>query len=499
MRGPRVPRALAPEIEPGPYPLELAPARFEAMVEAVTQRLVRHLAGLEAAPMHRNRGARKAVRALREPLPEAGARFDALLEHLFSRVLPLGLNTASAGYLAYIPGGGLLHGAVADLVTSAVNRYVGVWIAAPGLVEIEASVVRWLATIVGLPEGAGGVLTTGGSMANLIAIVAARCDRLGEAFARGTLYVSSEVHHSVTKAASIAGLPRANVRAIPTCARQRLRVDALEHAIATDRAAGLVPFLVVGSAGTTNTGAVDPLHALADIAERESLWFHVDAAYGGFFALTERGRAALAGIERASSVTLDPHKGLFLPYGTGCVVVRDPNTLRRAFASHASYLPEMQRDADLLDFCDLSPELSREPRGLRVWLPMKMHGARAFREALDEKLDLARYAAAALEAWPEIEIVTPPTLSLFAFRVRAPGGPLTPAADDQLQRRVLRGVNARQRALLTGTTIDGRFVLRVCILSFRTHRARVDAALEDLRASVDDALRSAPGHAPDGP
>lgn len=474
------------------WPLELSAPQFAAMVELAQARLVRHIDGLEAAPLHRNRGARRAARALREGMPEEGTPFAPLLEQLFSRVLPLGLNTASAGYLAYIPGGGLLHAAVADLITSAVNRYVGVWVAAPGLVEIEANVVRWLAGVVGLPEGAGGVLTTGGSMANLLAIVAARHDRLGAEFTRGTLYVSREVHHSVTKAAVVAGLPAENVRAVPTCARQRMRVDALLEAIARDRAAGLSPFLVVGSAGTTNTGAIDPLGELADVAEREGLWFHVDAAYGGFFALTERGRAALAGIERAHSVTLDPHKGLFLPYGTGCVVVRDPTALLRAFASHASYLPDMQRDADLIDFCELSPELSREPRGLRVWLPLKMHGAGAFRAALDEKLDLARYAAAVLAAWPEIALVAPPVLSLLAFRVVAPGRELTLAEEDALSRRVLRGVNVRQRVLMTGTTLDGRFVLRMCILSFRTHRGRVDAALADLRTSLDEALAAPP-------
>jgi len=467
-------------------PLELSGPTFAAMIDLVKARLVRHLGGLEAAPMHRNRGARKAARALREGMPEEGTSFEPLLEQLFSRALPLGLNTASAGYLAYIPGGGLLHAAIADLITSAVNRYVGVWIAAPGLVEIEASVVRWLAGVVGLPEGAGGVLTTGGSMANLLAIVAARRDRLPTDFSRGVLYVSREVHHSVTKAAIVAGFPAENVRSVPTCERQRMRVDALVEAIARDRAEGLSPFLVVGSAGTTNTGAVDPLGALADVAEREALWLHVDAAYGGFFALTERGRAALAGIERAHSVTLDPHKGLFLPYGTGCVVVRDPTTLRRAFSSHASYLPDMQRDADLIDFCELSPELSREPRGLRVWLPLKMHGARAFRAALDEKLDLARYAAETLGAWPEVAMVAPPTLSLLAFRFVAPGR--SPAEADALSRRVMRGVNARQRVLLTGTTVDDRFVLRMCVLSFRTHRPRIDAALADLRASLDAAL-----------
>lgn len=473
-----------------PYPLELSSEDMRAMVRQAMDRIVAHVESLPEQPMHRTRGGKKLARSLREPLPEGGASFESLLSLLFNRVIPASLNTASPGYLAYVPGGGIFHSAVADLVTDATNRYVGVWLAAPALVQLEANVVRWFCTMLGLPEGSGGVLTTGGSMANLIAVVTARRERLPKDFLRGVLYASSEAHHSVQKAALIAGFPPENVREIVVDDRFRLSLPALENAVRDDRARGLEPFLVVASAGTTGTGAIDDLPAVAAVAKREALWLHVDAAYGGFFALTERGRAALRGIEQADSVTLDPHKGMFLPYGTGCVLVRDQQALRRTHAVSGSYMPRMQTDDDLVDFCDLSPELSRDARGLRVWLPLKMHGASAFRDALDEKIDLARYAADALRTFPNVEIVAEPELSLLAFRVAPPG--LDGQDLDAFNRRLVQHVNAKQRVLLTGVVLrgtdtgrfEGRFAIRICILSFRTHRDRIDACLEDLRASL---------------
>ncbi|MBM4359445.1 MAG: decarboxylase, partial [Deltaproteobacteria bacterium] len=267
-----------------------------------------------------------------------------------------------------------------------------------------------------------------------------------------------------------------------TDADHRLSIPALSSAIAEDRRAGLLPFCVVGSAGAVNTGIVDDLEGIASVARREGLWFHVDAAYGGFFALTERGRRALAGIELADSVVLDPHKGLFLPYGTGSVVVRDRRALERAHAGRAAYLPPRQDDDDVMDFCDMGPELSRDARGLRIWLPLKMHGASAFRAALDEKLDLAAYAAEELAREADVELACSPTLSLFAWRYRPKG--VEGAELDALNRRLLAGVNQRQRVLFTGTTLEAGFFLRVCVLSFRTHRDRIAIALEDIRAEL---------------
>jgi aromatic-L-amino-acid decarboxylase len=222
---------------------------------------------------------------------------------------------------------------------------------------------------------------------------------------------------------------------------------------------------------------VDDLEALARIAREQQLWFHVDGAYGALFMVTGRGRSALRGIEQADSVILDPHKTLFLPFGTGAVLVRDARTLRRAHSLHADYLPDMQQDDELVDFCEISPELSRDFRGLRVWLPLKMFGIAPFREQLDEKLDLIAYAVDELRRIDGIEIVAPPQLTITAFRYRD---------DDAASRKLLERINARKRVMLTPTTLpDGRFVIRIAIVSHRTHRDRVDMMLADIRESVD--------------
>ncbi len=253
----------------------------------------------------------------------------------------------------------------------------------------------------------------------------------------------------------------------------------MAEAIARDRAAGMIPFLIAGSAGTTPTGAVDDLEALAVLARENNLWFHVDGAYGAFFMLTERGRAAMRGIEHADSIVLDPHKTLFLPFGTGALVVRNAGTLHAAHSLYAHYMPDMQDDDALVDFCEISPELSRDFRGLRVWLPLKLFGIEPFREQLEEKLDLAAFATEELRKIEGIEIVAEPQLSIVAFRLVRPGVDL-----NALNHQLLDQINARKRVMMTGAVIDGDFVIRICIVSHRTHRDRVELALEDIRAAA---------------
>jgi aromatic-L-amino-acid decarboxylase len=446
------------------------------LVDEAMRRIVEHIESLPHQPASNIEGAAAYARTLIEAMPEEGSAFEGLLDHLFGECIPRSFNPASPGYLAYIPGGGIFHAAVADLISDSVNRYVGVNAAAPALVQLESNVIRWFCQIVGYGAGSGGLLTTGGSLANFIAIVTARKELLPEQFFKGTLYCSDQVHHSFQKAANLAGFPYANIREIPSDEKFRMRTDALERAIELDRNQGLTPFLAVGSAGTTNTGAVDDLDAIATIARRNAMWFHVDGAYGAFFMLTGRGRAVMHGIERADSIVLDPHKTLFLPYGTGGLLVRDASALRRAHSLHAEYLPPMQSEDELVDFCEISPELSRDFRGLRVWLPLKMVGAAEFRRQLDEKLDLARWAADELRAIEGLEIVAEPQLSVVAFRLRG---------SDDLNRDLLARINARGRVMLTPTVVAGRFVLRICVVSFRTHRDRMEMCLEDVRRAVE--------------
>lgn len=463
------------------YPLEPDGQEMRRLVDEATRRIVAHIESLPSQPASNVEGATDFARTLIEPLPRQGASYEQLLDFLFDEAIPRSFNAAGPGYLAFIPGGGIFHSAVADLIADAVNRYVGVCAAAPALVQLETNVVRWFCEIVGYGEGSGGVLTSGGSLANLTAIIAARRAILGDDFLRATLYCGDQTHHAFQKAAILAGFPAANIREIPSDEKFRVRVDLLADAIARDRANGLIPFMLCGSAGTTATGAVDDLDALGTLARKESLWFHVDGAYGAFFMLTERGRAAMQGISEADSITLDPHKTLFLPFGTGALIVRDAAILRGAYSMHADYLPGFQQGNELIDFCELSPELSRDFRGLRVWLPLKLFGIEPFRQQLEEKLDLAAWAAAELHKIEGIVVDAEPQLSIVAFRLVRDGVDL-----DALNRDLIARINARQRVMLTGAVVEGRFVIRICVVSHRTHRERMEMCLEDIRAAVDE-------------
>jgi aromatic-L-amino-acid decarboxylase len=421
-------------------------------------------------------GAEALAASFREPPPEQGRPIAEILERLKPAIAKT-YNTAGPGYLAYVPGGGLYSAALADYIACSVNRYVGVRRAAPALVSIEETVVGWLAGLMGYPASARGILTSGGSLSSFSAIVCARIARLGEDVSRGALYVSEETHHSLAKAARLAGLPRANLRVLPVDARLRLVPAALEEAVREDRSRGLRPFLVVANVGTTNTGAIDPVPAILDIARRNDLWVHADAAYGGVFRLVPGGEALMPGLEACDSITLDPHKGLFLPYGTGCLLVRDGDALRLAHHETAGYLQDLGTTEGAPGFADLSPELSREFRGLRLWLPLQLHGLAAFREQLREKLALARLAYERLREDPLFEVLDEPQLSVVAFRLR--GG--EPESADAAGAALLQRVNARGRVFLSSTRIGGRYVLRICVLSFRTHEDRLLDALGALR------------------
>ena len=464
--------------------LELTGDELRAAVDAVMERIKPHIDSLAKQPAAYEGGAEELARSLVEGLPESGTSLAEVLDLLFDKALPRSFNTAGPGYLAYIPGGGVPHTAVAELISNSINRYVGVWVAAPGLAQLEANVVRWFCGIVGYDSGSTGVLTSGGSLANFSAIVAARRNLLPDDFLAGTIYTSDQTHHSVSKAAVLAGFPADRIRAISSDECFRVCVDELRSTIATDRELGLVPFLIVGNAGTTNSGAVDDLESLADIATEAGMWLHVDAAYGGFFMLTERGRAAMRGIERSHSVTLDPHKGLFLPYGTGSLLVREGGALERAHSVFADYMPPMQEEDDFIDFCQVSPELSRAFRGLRAWLLIKVNGIGPFRRNLDEKLDLALWATERLREIEGVEIVAEPQLSLLAFRLNQPG--LDKEGLNRLNLEFLERINARRRVYLTPTTLDGLFTLRICILSFRTHLDRMEMAMEDIRNAASE-------------
>lgn len=393
-----------------------------------------------------------------------------------------GINPASAGHLGYIPGGGLTEGALGDYIAAITNHFAGIGFAGPGAVEIEQRLLAWMADLVGLPEGWGGNLASGGSIANLIAVVTAREVRGLRAadYPRAVVYTTDQVHHCVDKAVGVAGLREAVRRRVPTDDRWRMDAAALERMVREDQGAGRIPWLVVASAGTTDVGAIDPLDEIGRIAREHDLWYHVDAAYGGFFLLCPEVRPHFRGIETADSVVMDPHKGLFLSYGVGAVLVRDDEALRKAHAYQAAYMQDAhaQESWDAHSPAARSPELSKHWRGPRMWLPLMLHGVAPFRAALEEKRLLARYfraraAALGFEVGPE------PELSVVTYRwIPKSGDP------NAFNRALIEALHRDGRVFVSSTTLDGTFVLRLAVLSFRTHVETIDLLLRMLAEKV---------------
>jgi glutamate/tyrosine decarboxylase-like PLP-dependent enzyme len=425
----------------------------------------------------------KAIGLLQSPISENGISIEAAIELWEHNVIRPGANTNSGAHLAFIPGGGVYHAALGDYLAAVSNKYAGVFFSSPGAVRMENMLIRWVADLVGYPAGAGGNIASGGSIATLTAIVAARDAHGLRAvdIAGSAVYLTTQAHHSIQKALRIAGLGEAQLRYIPMDDRFRMRPEALEQAIAADRRDQLKPWLVVAAAGTTDTGAVDPLAPIADIAQRERCWFHVDAAYGGFFLLTDHGRRALAGIERSDSAVLDPHKGLYLPYGSGIIVVRDGRSLAQSHSFTGSYMQDALREPTEVSPADVSPELTKHFRAIRMWLPLILIGTRPFRAALEEKLLLAGYFYEEARALG-FEVGPPPDLSVVTYRWVPPGA--STERINQINQAISEGVRRDGRVFLSSTMLDGRFTLRLVVLSFRTHRRTIDLALRVLREQV---------------
>ena len=414
------------------------------------------------------------------PISEGSTAPDEILELLDRGVIQSGVNVGSGGHLAYIPGSNLYASALADYLAAVTNRYAGLQFASPGAVRMERMLLKWMAGLLGYPAASAGDLTSGGSIANLVGIVTAREAHGLKArdFARAVVYLSEQTHHAIAKALRIAGLGEAVKRFVPLDRRHRMRPEELEAAVEDDVKAGLYPWLIAATAGTTDVGAVDPLDDLADIAHRNGLWLHVDGAYGATFVLTEQGKRILSGIERSDSVVLDPHKGLFLPFGSGAVLVREGRHLLDAHHYDASYLQDKDALAsgDEVSPADLSPELSRHFRALRLWLPLKLAGVAPFRAALEEKLLLARYFHERMRLEDGFEVGPAPDLSIVAVRyVPTRGDP------DAFNRKLINAVQRDGRVFLSSTQIDGKFTLRVAILSLRTHLDTIEQTIEILR------------------
>jgi glutamate/tyrosine decarboxylase-like PLP-dependent enzyme len=356
---------------------------------------------------------------------------------------------------------------------------------ASGPNEIELLVLDWFRQWLGMPDGTSGLITSGGSTATLTALVAARhaADPTATSISRMTLYTSDQAHSSVERAAWIVGISRANVRSIATDDDFRMRVDALRDAIAADRAAGMTPFAIAATAGTTNTGAVDPLADIADVCAAESLWLHVDAAYAGFAALTERGAQTLHGIERADSVTLDPHKWLFVPFECGCLLVRDPRRLEEAFSVHPEYLTDVRARQHEVNFADLGPQLTRAAHALKVWTSISYFGVGAMREAIARGIRRAEYAGRRLTTMADFEILSPAQFGVICFRASPAGA--TEQELDALNERINARVNATGRFLTSSTRLRGRFSLRLCTQVHRMTEDDVDEVLDAMAEALD--------------
>jgi glutamate/tyrosine decarboxylase-like PLP-dependent enzyme len=468
------------ELEPISRRLESDAGQRLAGVEAVTTYVENFLEAEPSRPVYAPDRTGVAAAAAAMALQEEPTDMNDVLTTLRDHVDNSGQFLVSSRFFAYIPGGGLYPSALADHIAAATNRYAGVQHSAPGATRMERLLIRWLADEIGYPDSAEGDLTSGGSIATLSAVIAAR--QAFEIRARDVeqvvIYVTELTHHSFGKALRIAGLKECPLRFVPMDDHFRMDADILERQIAEDKQAGLRPWMIAATAGATDTGSVDPLCRLADIAKSQKLWFHVDAAYGGAFRLCKEGARRLQGLERSDSLILDPHKGLFIPYGTGLVLIRDGAHLYDAYHARGAYMQDLVGESSRLDQspCDFSPELSRHYRCLRLWMPLRLAGIAAFRAALEEKLLLARYFHEQIASTPGFETGPGPDLSVVIFRyVPRQGDP------DQFNRRLADAVRDDGRIYFSTTTLNGVLTLRLAVLGYHTHLDDIEFALDVIR------------------
>lgn len=473
--------------------LALPPADFTRLAQLGADFVAEYYASLADRPVLVPSTSEAIRRLVAEPLPPSGAPFPELLDIIRDVISHHNRQSAHPRFFGYISSPGAPIAAISHMIAAALNINVTCWRSAPSGTEIERVVVDWLKQMLGYPADAAGVLVSGGSMANFAALAAARSakapgnvvrDGMAAAGPRMCVYVSEEGHFSIAKAAGMLGIGESNVRQITTDAAQRIDLADLERQIQQDRAAGHLPFCVVANAGTTATGAFDPLTDLAGFARRHNLWLHVDAAYGGFAALAPSARHLFTGIAEADSVALDPHKWLYGPMGCGCVLYRDPETARAAFSHDAEYTRRIGLAvAEAFAFWDYGPELSRPFRALDLWLLIKFVGAAALAEAIEGNIACAKHLEKLVNGSADFEMLAPVALSIFCFRYKPYGyrGDL-----DALNERTLVRLQSDGGSYVSNARIRGRFALRGCVLNYRT-------TLDDMQALLDDVRRAAAG------
>jgi aromatic-L-amino-acid/L-tryptophan decarboxylase len=460
-------------------PLSLPSEEMRRLGYRVIDRIVAHLEGLGAEPPLLVGDAAELREQLGGPPPEAPGDPDAALDALFDEVLPFIQHGDHPRFFARIGSPSNFVSVLADAAATGFNVFAGSWAGGSGPATVELVVVDWLRELCGLPEGAEGVVTTGGSLANLVCLAAARTARLdGRPDPAAVVYASDQTHTAIDRGLRVLGFAPDQLRRVASHSDCRLPVDALREAVAADRAAGRRPFCVVATAGTTSTGAVDPLPALADLCAHEELWLHVDGAYGAPAVLAPAGRATLAGLELADSLVLDPHKWLFQPYEIGCALVREPQLLERTFALGGSYLRDVYWGE--VNFRERSPELTRGARALKLWLSVRVFGLAAFRDAVARGIALAQHAEAVLRARPGWEVVSPAQLAIVCFRRDG---------DDALQTSIADAMATDGYAVPSTTELHGRVALRMCTLNPRTTEAEIEATIERMEQLSPGFLR----------
>ena len=417
------------------------------------------------------------------PITEEGMDIGEILRIYKENVDDQALSPVSGKFFGYIPPCSMYYSALGDYMAAVMDEYAGEFSSSPGAVRMEYQLLDWMAELVGYAPGAAkGILASGGSIATLTCIVTAREAHglKAQDYSRSVVYHTRFTHHCVAKALHIAGLGGCAMHAVTTDTDFRMDPDSLAEMIRADRAAGLNPWLVVSSAGTTDLGNMDDLERIGAVAHEHGLWFHVDAAYGGFFILCDLVRHKFRGIELSDSVVMNPHKGLHTPFGLGAALIRDGERLYQAHYYTADYLQDRAFHKQELSPADVSPELTRHFRALRLWLPLKLIGVAPFRAMLSEKLLLTRYAYQRLQSTPGFEVGLEPELSIFVFRYTDVEGDV-----DEFNRRLVEALRRDGTIFLTSTMIDNVYMLRFAILSYRTHIDTIDLAIDVIRREAN--------------
>jgi aromatic-L-amino-acid decarboxylase len=449
---------------------------------SVIQFMADYLGDLRNRNVYRHMSSGRIRNRIDPALPSKGTDFDDLLKVFRKTIVPFSRQNAHPRMFGYVQSPGTPLAAFADLLASTLNANLTVWRSAPAPVELERLTIDWIRQILGFNAEAGGLFVSGGSMANFAAIAAARQVKDCSS-GRLRIYVSSETHFSIAKAAALLGIGRENVRQVAVDERFRIRIDDLVAKITADLEAGYVPFCVAANAGTVNTGAVDPLVEVRQIADRFQLWMHVDGSYGAFAVLAKSARKLFAGIQRADSIALDPHKWLYLPVDVGCVIYRAPEIARAAFAHEAEYTRIIGEEADeAFAFWDYGPELSRRFRALKVWMLLKGVGLDSLGEAIESNLVCARHLESMVRASDDFEMAAPVELSIFCFRhVPAQLRNESSQTIDAFNERLLVALQRDGSSYLSNATLGGRFALRGCVLNYRTTLRDMEILLDDLR------------------